>query len=694
MLLILIKSLSARASSRIVIFAMVSILAGCAIFPSPVSRELKDKLAHDSRERLFANQEPITQPLTLYQATARAIKYQAEYRAKLYEEAVALGQLDVAQFDMLPRLTLNAGYSTRNNDSYGFGFSNGAIAANPSTSTERTSTTNNISFTWSLLDFGLSYYRAKQLADQSLIFKERRRKAMQNLVQDVRLAWWRAEAAQRLLPQIESIIEEVEQAIERSRVIENRRLLPPLQTASLRRALLDLEQQISLRRQELAQARVELAGLIGMPPGSDVAVVTPLEGGQKALELTASMDLLETVALKNRPEISEEILKARVTESEIQKSLLGLFPTLNLNINPRNYDSNRFLVNNTWQSAGLGVAFNLVKAFSLPAVNRTAEAQKQFDESRRLATAMAVMTQTRVAAVRYGLLAHEFSVWDNATRDDDQIVKYLASSAEVGTETEFELIRAKARYMVSRINRDIVGANLEAALGRIYNSIGLDALPQEVDSHQVVSLAKQLEDSIENWRDANFSAKAVGPDLLVAIGDVTGVPDDVSKEFRGSITNIFELSNIKVGTTDGARLLVNVTVEIDPPRNGGRQARLEAMLLDSQNRSIQFRSEFKTTLSEPVDLEQWKTLGEGAAYRVVGPLGRLQTGRAKLQVGKVPAQAGDLKLLSRIEDRIAPILQGKSDGDEPLQLRAAEQLSGSELQRLSRIEAEEYEFEY
>ena len=531
------------ASSRAVIVAVLAVMAGCAVLPSPVSREVKERLAEESRERLFANQEPITQPLTLYQATARAIKYQAEYRSKLFEEAVALGQLDVAQFDMLPRLTANAGYNTRNNDSYGYGFSNGAIATNPSTSTERTTYTNNISFTWSILDFGLSYYRAKQLADQSLIFEERRRKALQNLVQDVRLAWWRAEAGQRLLPQIESIIEEVEQAIERSKVIENRKLLPPLQTASLRRALLDLEQQISLRRQELAQARVELAAMIGMPPGTEVPVVTPQDSGQRALELTASMDVLESVALRNRPEINEEILKARVTESEIQKSLLGLFPTLNLNLNPRNYDSNRFLVNNTWQSAGLGVAFNLVKVFSLPAVNRTAEAQRQFDEARRLAMAMAVMTQTRVAAVRYGLLAHEFSVWDSATRDDEQIVRYLESSAEVGTETEFELIRAKARLMVSRINRDIVGSSLEAALGRVYNSIGVDALPQEVDSHQVVSLAKKLEDAIDGWRGENFSPRASGPDLPVVIkGDsltqYQGIMDVLDVVGRVGITQV------------------------------------------------------------------------------------------------------------------------------------------------------------
>ena len=34
---------------------------------------------------------------------------------------------------------------------------------------------------------------------------------------------------------------------------------------------------------------------------------------------------------------------------------------------------------------------------------------------------------------------------------------------------------------------------------------------------------------------------------------------------------------------------------------------------------MKYSSEFKTTLSDPVDEQQWRTLGEGAAYRIVGP---------------------------------------------------------------------------
>lgn len=669
------------------------LVASCSVAPVPMDASERERIAAESHARLFAGQEPIERPLTLYEATARAIKYQAEYRARQMERAVAAGQLDVAQFDLLPKLTANAGYSTRNNDSFGFGFSpSGAIATNPSASTERTHETAGISFTWSILDFGVSYFRAQQLADQSLVAEERGRKAQQNLVQDVRLAWWRTEAAQRLLPQIDALLEEAGQVIERSRIIEARRLLPPLQIATVRRGLLDLEQQISLKRQELVQGRIELAALLNVPPGTEVAVVSPENHGASVLELQTSIDTLEAVALRNRPELAEEAYKARVNESETRKAMLALFPNLNLDFG-RSYDSNRFLVNNTWTSTGFGVAFNLVKAFSLPALERSADAQRKLDESRRLAMAMAVMAQTRIASVRYGLLAHEFGVWDQATTDDDKIVGYLNSSLKVGVDTEFELIRAKARFLVSRINRDLLYANLEAALARIYNSVGLDALPEQVESHDTGHLARTLQVRLDQWKRENFVAKAEPAEIPVAIGIIEGVPQKTLPEFRSSLDRILRLSNIRVAeSAESAKLLINAAVTLDAPLSGARATRIVAALVDAQSQQVRYSSEFKTTLSEPVDEEQWRVLGEAAAYRVVGPLGRLRAGRPLPAQGLGGTWGGPALRLARAaagEVRTRePSTPDRADA-EPLALRFDLRLTQPSLQSASKAAARE-----
>lgn len=306
--------------------------------------------------------------------------------------------------------------------------------------------------------------------------------------------------------------------------------------------------------------------------------------------------------------------------------------------------------------------------------------------------AMAVMTQTRIAAVRYSMLAHEFGVWDLATKDDEQIVGYLSSSAEVGVDTEFELIRAKARYLVSKINRDITYANLEAALGKIYNSVGLDALPSEVNSHETGALAEQMQARLTGWEDENFSPKPGPLDLPVMIGEIEGVPPAALKDFRDSIARILDLSKVRMADGDEARLKINSAVLLDPPRDGGRPARVRVALLDARSGEVRFSSEFKTTLSEPVDEQQWRTLGEGAAYRVVGPVARLRTGRALAQK-KLSAPWGDPDLkLSRSagasksgETQTDPV----SEADGSLALRISRELAWPAVERMSKIEFDE-----
>lgn len=57
----------------------------------------------DQRAMRLAS-EPISAPLTLDEALARALKYNLDRRAKMMEEALALRQLDVSNYDMLPKL--------------------------------------------------------------------------------------------------------------------------------------------------------------------------------------------------------------------------------------------------------------------------------------------------------------------------------------------------------------------------------------------------------------------------------------------------------------------------------------------------------------------------------------------------------------------------------------------------------------
>ena len=77
-----------------------------------------------------------------------------------------------------------------------------------------------------MLDFGVAYYRTQQKADQMLMAEERRRKVIQNVLQDVRNAYWRALGAQRLIGDVDRLLDRVRGALKAARAAEDQGLMP------------------------------------------------------------------------------------------------------------------------------------------------------------------------------------------------------------------------------------------------------------------------------------------------------------------------------------------------------------------------------------------------------------------------------------------------------------------------------------
>lgn len=611
-----------RAGRTVIWLAAVLALAGCAVTPKPLTLEQNSAQAQEDLASIIGKLEPLSGPLTLPQATARAIRNNLEAKVRQMEAMAQVRQLDLSRYDMLPRLALSAGYTARDNDAFGLGYQpNGGISSVPSAAVERSHSTYNAALTWNVLDFGLSYYRATQNADQVLIAEERRRRALQNLVLDVRLAWWRAEAAQRLLPNIDAMLSQTDRAAERSRLIESRRLLPPLQIIAYRRSLLDLQQQLSLKRQELSQWRSEFAELVGLRPGERYRVISPASRTPPLPELTTRADDLEVMALERRPELAEERLRARITEVEGKRQLVSLLPSLNLNIGA-NYDSNRFLINNQWNEVGHLVTFNLLKLLSLPAMKRSQETMKQLDQARRESVIMAVMTQTRIAINRHDLLRHELGVWNQAVADDQALLKAMQSTQEAGLETELELIRSGARLAITEINRDTVHANLEHAMGRVMNSVGYDVVTADSDTEPGPTLATQLETALGGFARQNFALVTGQPMRSAAIGSIVGVPAPALAGFKDAMRTVMRVVQIPL-VDSGAAVVADVAVTLGAAGESGRPVELKVSLNDGSSGKLLHAAQMKSMLVEPVSDAQWQVLGEAAVFKAAETLRRL-----------------------------------------------------------------------
>lgn len=485
-------------------------VTACTVTPTPLTEtEIRTRVATD-QTALFAGQDPVVQEITFHEAVARALKYNLDYRLKLMESALAQGLFDVSRYDMLPKLVASAGYTARGNDSGGTSVSilNGQQTLSPSTSQERKRWLANAEFSWNVLDFGVSYYRAHQAADESLIAEERRRRVAQNILQDVRGAYWRALGAQRLAGEAEELLVRVRAALEKSRLAETMGLLPPPRALAYQRALLDATTLINIRRQEIEFAKRELAALMNLSPRTPFQLADEPEMRLPRAPRDASE--LEETALHNRPELREEDYRKRISVAETHRALLSLLPGIRIDLGGH-YDSNKYLYNQSWADGGIQVFSNLMRLLAYPSVEKSNEARLKVEDARRLALSMAVITQVRVAVERYNLALADFDNADEASKVDQRLLDYARAAATTRVDTELEVVRTEARALIARFQRYASYANAQVAYGRIYNSLGRDVLPDRIENDDVASLAKAVAAQIQEWEQETFVEQVVEP---------------------------------------------------------------------------------------------------------------------------------------------------------------------------------------
>jgi outer membrane protein TolC len=506
------KTTTRQPSRRVLLAcALPLLLAACgSLTPVPYSQEEIRQRVSEDRLNMYADQEPVSGPISFHEATARALKYNLDYRMKLMENALSRSLSDVAGYEMLPRLVAGAGYAWRNNDSGGqsIGIEDRIETLRPSTSQERERWLANLTFSWNALDFGVSYIRARQKADQVLMAEERRRKVAQNVQQDVRNSYWRALGAQRLVGRVDALIRRVNKALEQSREVQKKGLMPVSQILSYQRALLDAVNLLTLRRQDLELARTELTALMSIPPGTPYTLA---DSGEESLPpVPGNIDELEMMALEKRPEIMEEWYRRRVTENDIRAAKVLLFPNLSVDVGPQ-YDSNKYNYNSHWVDLGARLSWNLLKVLQWPALERAQTDQNKTDDMRRMALSMAVLTQVRIGIQRYELAMAELKFAEESLQVDRGLLNFAQAAAKTKFDSELEVIRAEARALLAEYQRYASYSNAQAAWGRLYNSVGLDPFPEAIEKDDIRTLAKSMEQTLGDVQRTVFKSKSAKP---------------------------------------------------------------------------------------------------------------------------------------------------------------------------------------
>lgn len=475
----------------LILLTAVALISGCAVTTTPLTRdEIVNRIALD-RAAMYRDQEPLAGPISIEEAMARSIKYNLDHRLKLMEDALALRQVDLMTFDMLPRLVASAGYGHRNsyNASSSMNVFTEQQSLAPSTSQDKGHEYADLALTWNILDFGVSYFQAKQQSDRALIMKERRRKVIHNIMQQIRQAYWLALGAQQLEGKFDPLLREVDKALQDVNRIDQEKLRAPIETLTYRKTLLEIIRQLESFRDELAQAKPRLASLMNTPPGQPVELTPPPK--LEIPKLFTTLQAMENEALTFRPELREVDYNERISVYETRKAIARLLPGIELNLGGH-YDSNSYLVNQSWFEGSARITWNLLNLLSGPRQYEIAKSQTEIAQAQRLALSMAVLTQVHVSHRDFVNRQRQYELSQQLQEVDARIHEQTMNQAASGAQSRLNEIRAATAALMAEYRRYQNYAALQNAYGQMIATLGMDPLPETVTGHDVQTLAQAI----------------------------------------------------------------------------------------------------------------------------------------------------------------------------------------------------------
>jgi outer membrane protein TolC len=470
-----------------VLLLSTCLLAGCTAKPGLLSPDEINGFVETNAKDVVANQEAVHGAIGLYDAMARALKYNLDYKVEMMSATLAARAADVKSADMLPQVAASWGYAGRDPNSGGYSRSltTGLKSADASTGSEPQTFNANIQASWNILDFGLSYVRSKQAVDQALIAQETKRKVVNRVIEDVRTAYWRAASAQHLLGELGVLEGRVNAALSNSQSLSREGSLAPLTALTYQRELVDIRKQIHMLDGDMRIAKVQLAALMNIPPTQDFTLVVPAHNTVK-LKLNQNAATMVETAMIHRPELHEALLKQRITAQETNAALLGMLPGIQV-FGGVDWDSNNLLYSSNWLSWGAKASWNVMRVFQYPTIKAHNEASAALEHEQALALTMAVFTQVHSARARF---AHSSEILKDANDYyvvQRRILEQVRSSAASNAASEQSLIREQMNTLLAYAKYDVAYADLQNAFAGVYSSIGIDPYGEDVSGTETVA---------------------------------------------------------------------------------------------------------------------------------------------------------------------------------------------------------------
>lgn len=476
-------------------------LGGCAVTRDDLTTADIDGMALQAAQAEATLKEPLKGPIDLEEAMARALKLNADIRVQRFAAELAETRVRAGSMSMLPEAVAESHLYGRDTPAY----SHSNMSPMNSTSSDVRSVTSDLTLSWSILDFGLAYFRSQQEGDKAAKEREEVRHIAARVLEETRSAYWRTLAFQRLGTRLVAIEPEVKAMLgASSQAIADQRV-DPMVSLTYDRDMLGMRRELNDLLTTLAGSPQQLRQLIGVP--QDVALklrqVRPATT-DRLVKRPIEDDVL--LAFRSRFELRQALYDMRISDTEAYAAVAQALPGISFDVG-MNRDSNSFLLNGSWLSWGSSVAWSLIKLARLPSDLDVVEAEKKLSRQQTVALAASIAMQVRVARARVMVLRRTAEDADTLADVQRRLLRQVDAAAEVGTVAPQMHTKEKLATLLAEVRADLAHADLESAVGTYMATIGEDAVPDaSIDGMSVSDIAAALRQSGSGLRRSGTSS--------------------------------------------------------------------------------------------------------------------------------------------------------------------------------------------
>jgi outer membrane protein TolC len=474
------------------LLAMALVVVGCGEELPP--DELRAKNAKADMERFEAANLRLTRELRLEDALAIAQKYNLDTMLMQRQQEIRREMASQAWLKMLPSLQGEWDHNDRSqySASSSKNLETGDEALTTSYSSDKDSHTHNLTLMWNVLDFGLSYYAARQAENQVVIQHHQIARARQDLAMKVARAYWEALVSQQGALESAEIISMLEERDARLLRRMKDKMIPKKEGLSSRKDVLSILVRLRGFEKRHEKAQESLVRLMGLAPGTKVRLA-PLPFPYIKTFDEFDVKALEGEALANRPELFKEDLEEKISEDGVRVAVLKMLPSPSVSLR-HDWDSNPYQHANYWYTTSAKSSWDLLSIPQHIASMKAGKKKTEFIQQRRMSMAIGIMAQVHLSVINYHDMASRCVSSAKLNKVQQELLNVTNKMAKQGTTNRANLLAQRIETFFSRIQYMEDYAALQYALAQLDNTVGRT---QDLSAHSIplrkIEKAKEAE---------------------------------------------------------------------------------------------------------------------------------------------------------------------------------------------------------